>query len=121
MMNPGSEAPPAIALASVSETLATLRVDPAKGLAAGEIGERRQTGGFNEVPGQKSHPVLRFLRKFRGVSARMLELIMVLSALLGKYSDPVIVAAPLVINAGVSFHLEPRTAGRSRRCGAGCA
>ncbi len=38
-----------------------------------------------------------FLRKFWGISAWMLELIMVLSAVLGKYSDLVVVSALLVI------------------------
>ena len=108
---PESEKSPAIAVASVSETLATLRVNPATGLAAAEIGTRRQESGFNEVLERKSHPVSRFLRKFWGLSAGMLELIMVLSALLGKYSDLAVVGALLVINAAVSFYQEQRTAG----------
>jgi H+-transporting ATPase len=41
----------------------------------------------------------------------MLELIMVLSAVLGKYSDLVVVGALLVINAVLSFMQERRAAG----------
>ncbi len=41
----------------------------------------------------------------------MLELIMVLSAVLGKYSDLVVVGALLLVNAVVSFIQERRAAG----------
>ncbi|MGA2499930.1 MAG: plasma-membrane proton-efflux P-type ATPase, partial [Tepidisphaeraceae bacterium] len=60
---------------------------------------------------EKGHPVLKFLGKFWGVSAWMLELIMVLSAVLGKYSDLVVVGALLVVNAVLSFVQEHRAAG----------
>ena len=60
---------------------------------------------------KKGHPVLKFLRKFWGISAWMLELIMVLSAVLGKYSDLAVVSALLVINAVLSFMQERRAAG----------
>ena len=60
---------------------------------------------------KKGHPVLRFLGKFWGISAWMLELIMVLSAVLGKFSDLAVVGALLVINAALSFIQEHRAAG----------
>jgi len=41
----------------------------------------------------------------------MLEMIMALSAVLGKYSDLVVVSALLVINAVLSFMQESRAAG----------
>jgi magnesium-transporting ATPase (P-type) len=41
----------------------------------------------------------------------MLELIMVLSAVLGKYSDLAVISALLVINAVLSFVQERRAAG----------
>ena len=72
---------------------------------------RRKEHGYNEVAEKKGHPVLKFLRKFWGISAWMLELIMVLSAVLGKYSDLVVVGALLVINAVLSFMQERRAAG----------
>ncbi len=52
-----------------------------------------------------------FLGKFWGLSAGMLELIMVLSAVLGKFSDLAVVGAPLVVNAVLSFMQEHRAAG----------
>ena len=100
-----------IASAPVRDTLAALHVNPDTGLTHAEIDIRRKEHGYNEVAEKKGHPVFTFLGKFRGISAWMLELIMVLSAVLGKYSDLVVVSALLVINAMLSFMQERRAAG----------
>ena len=76
---------PDIASMPIPETLAVLHVDPDRGLTAAEVDARRTGNGFNEVAEEKGHPVLMFLRKLWGLSAWMLELIMVLSAVLGKF------------------------------------
>ena len=102
---------PDIAAASVPETLAMLKVNPDTGLTGADVAARRKEHGYNEVAEQKGHPVIDFLRKFWGISAWMLELIMVLSAVLGKYTDLVVVSALLVVNAGLSFAQERRAAG----------
>ena len=103
--------PPDIASASVPDVLAALHVNPDTGLPHAEVDLRRKEHGYNEVAETKGHPVLKFLRKFWGISAWMLELIMALSAMLGKYSDLVVVSALLVINAVLSFIQERRAAG----------
>ena len=54
---------------------------------------------------------MKFLGKFWGISAWMLELIMVLSAVLKNYSDLAVVGALLVVNAVLSFMQEHRAAG----------
>jgi plasma-membrane proton-efflux P-type ATPase len=100
-----------IASASVPATLTALHVNPETGLTLAEVDTRRKAHGYNEVVEQKGHPVLMFLGKFWGVSAWMLELIMVLSAILGKYSDLLVVSALLVVNAVLSFMQERRAAG----------
>jgi len=110
-----SSAPPAsnvpnIVSASIPETLATLGVNPDTGLTPAEVEARRQQHGYNEVAEEKSHPVRQFLKKFWGVSAWMLELIMLLSAVLRKFSDLVVVGALLVVNALLSFMQEQRAA-----------
>src|SRR5579872_14654 len=102
---------PDIAAASVPDTLAALGVNPDVGLTHAEVDVRRKEHGYNEVTEQRKHPVLQFLGKFWGLSAWMLELIMVLSAVLGNYSDLVVVSALLVINAVLSFEQERRAAG----------
>jgi len=108
---PSSEKEPDVAAATVTDALAALQVNPDTGLTRAEVDSRRQAHGYNEVVEQKGHPVLMFLGKFWGVSAWMLEMIMVLSAILGKYSDLVVVSALLVVNAVLSFMQERRAAG----------
>jgi H+-transporting ATPase len=102
---------PDIASASVSETLALFQVTLEAGLTQAEAETRLKEHGYNEVAEQKKHPIIRFLGKFWGVSAWMLELIMVLSAILRKYSDLAVVSALLVVNAVLSFMQEHRAAG----------
>ena len=102
---------PDIGSASLTDTLATLHVDPEKGLALAEVETRRKHHGFNEVAVEKGHPVVQFLKKFWGLSAWMLELIMVLSLVLRKFSDLAVVGALLVVNAILSFAQERRAAG----------
>ena len=108
---PTDAKPPDIASASVPDTLSSLNVNPDNGLARADVDTRRKQNGYNEVAEKKSHPALKFLKKFWGISAWMLELIMVLSAVLGKYSDLIVVGALLLINAVVGFMQERRAAG----------
>jgi len=108
---PASGKTPAIVSASVPETLTTLRVNPETGLTRTEVEVRRKEHGYNEIAPRKDHPVLKFAGKFWGMSAWMLELIMVLSAAIHKYSDLAVVSALLVVNAVVSFVQERRAAG----------
>jgi len=108
---PAHGKPPDIASASVPDTLAALQVNPDTGLTHAEVDVRRKEHGYNEVAERKAHPVLAFFRKFWGISAWMLELIMVVSAVLGTYSDLVVVSALLVVNAVLSFMQERRAAG----------
>src|SRR5450759_2980780 len=110
-VKPAGAKPPDIASAPVPETLATLRVNPDSGLAHAEVDTRRKEHGYNEVAVQKEHPSRIFLGKFGGMSAWMLELIMVLSAFLRNYSDLAVVSALLVVNAVLSFVQERRAAG----------
>ncbi len=102
---------PAIVAASIPETLATLHVDPETGLTGAAVAAARQTAGFNEVAEQKRHPVRQFLGKFWGISAWMLELILVLSVVLHKYSELAVVGGLLLVNAVLSFVQEQRATG----------
>jgi len=108
---PADTKPPGIASASVPDILASLKVNPDTGLTHAEVDTRRKENGYNEVAEKKGHPVLKFLKKFWGISAWMLELIMVLSAVLRNYSDLIVVGALLVINAVLGFMQEHRAAG----------
>ena len=108
---PATSKAPDIAAVTVAAALAALQVNPETGLTHAEVDARRKAHGYNEVVEQMGHPVLRFLGKFWGVSAWMLEMILILSAFLRKYSDLAVVSALLVINAVLSFMQERRAAG----------
>ena len=110
-LKPASTKGPDVATASVADTLAALHVNPDTGLARSEVDTRRNEHGYNEVAEKAKHPVHKFLGKFWGVSAWMLELIMVLSAVLGNYSDLAVVGALLVVNAVLGFMQEHRAEG----------
>jgi plasma-membrane proton-efflux P-type ATPase len=106
---------PDIASVSIPDTLASLlaslKVNPETGLARADVDARRKEHGYNEVVERKGRPILKFLRKFWGISAWMLELIMILSVGLKKYSDLAVVGALLVVNAVLSFMQERRAEG----------
>ncbi len=108
---PANTKAPDLASMSVPAALAALHVTPETGLTRAEVDVRRKENGYNEVAEKRGHPFLMFLRKFWGLSAWMLELIMALSAVLGKYSDLAVVGALLVVNAVLSFMQEQRAAG----------
>jgi H+-transporting ATPase len=102
---------PDLAAGSVADTLAALEVDPDAGLSSTEAVARRARYGSNDVAEQPEHPLRKFLAKFWGISAWMLELIMALSAFLRKYSDLTVVGALLIVNAVLGFLQERRAAG----------
>ncbi len=108
---PATAKQPEIATSSVPDTLKALHVDPESGLSKGDVDLLRKEHGYNEVAEERGHPFVEFLKKFWGVSAWMLELIMALSAFLGKYSDLAVVTALLVVNAVLGFVQERRAAG----------
>jgi len=110
-VNPANANPADVASESVPTTLAALRVNPDTGLTRTDVDARRTEHGYNEVVEQKGHPVLKFLGKFWGLSAWMLELIMILSLVLRNYADLAIVGALLVVNAVLGFWQDHRAAG----------
>jgi hypothetical protein len=97
-----------LASASLEAVLAQLRVDRETGLRRAEVERRLRQEGPNEVPEPTAHPVRRFLGKFWGLSAWMLELILLLSWVLHKYVDLAIVSGLLLVNAVVSVLQEGR-------------
>jgi plasma-membrane proton-efflux P-type ATPase len=103
--HPAAENPHAKPTSSVPD------IDPATGLTSAAAKALIIEHGYNEVAEQPEHPLRRFMGKFWGQSAWMLELIMVLSAVLQKYSDLAVVAALLVLNAVLGFVQERRAAG----------
>lgn len=88
-----------------------LKVDLASGLTGSEVASRLSRWGYNEVAGTKVNPVAQFSKKFWGISAWMLELVILLSWYLKNYSDMTIVAGLLVINAVLGYFEERQAEG----------
>jgi H+-transporting ATPase len=86
--------------------------DIQSGLTIAEVEARLVRFGLNEVAEEKQHPLRLFLKKFWGLTAWMLEGIMVLSGILGKIADAAVIAGLLVMNAVLGF-LEERKASRA--------
>jgi H+-transporting ATPase len=80
-----------------------LSTDPTKGLLQHEVESQRKEFGYNEVLAKKKSPILLFAKKFWGITAWMLELIIVLSWFLHKHSDSYIVLGLLLFNAIIGF------------------
>jgi plasma-membrane proton-efflux P-type ATPase len=90
------------------ETLKALGTTPATGLARGEVAARIAKQGPNDVPQKQSHALLRFAKKFWGISAWMIELIAALSFFLHKHADMAIALTLLTANAILGFFQEQR-------------
>ena len=97
-----------LAKASAATVIKLLKTDVEEGLTAGEIESRMKEYGHNEVLEQKTNPLLRFAKKFWGLTAWMLELIIAISWILRRFTDLAIVAGLLVVNAVISFFEEQR-------------
>ena len=83
----------------VALTLSSLGSNRDAGLASADVTARLARDGPNEVPEKRSHPLLRFARKFWGLSAWMIELIVLLSLILHKSADLWVALSLLVMNA----------------------
>lgn len=94
-----------------AEAARVLKANVDVGLAHAEVEARRAQYGYNEIPRKKTYPLLQFVKKFWGLSAWMLELILVLSWILGKYTDLYIITALLLVNAVLSFIQEQKASG----------
>jgi H+-transporting ATPase len=77
--------------------------DVENGLTSEEVRERWRTFGYNEVPEKRENPLIRFVKKFWGLTPWMLELTIVLTWIIGKYLEAYIVIALLFFNGVLSF------------------
>jgi H+-transporting ATPase len=90
------------------DTLSSLGATREAGLSTSAATARLAQVGANEVPERRDRPLVRFVRKFWGLSAWMLELIVFLSLILHKYADLWVAASLLMVNAVLSFLQEQR-------------
>jgi H+-transporting ATPase len=94
--------------AKAEEVIKLLKSNPTSGLKTEEAEERLKFYGYNEVPQKKINPYVSFAKKFWGLTAWMLEAIIVLSWFLQRYADLYIVTGLLVFNAVLAFTEEQK-------------
>ena len=105
---PGSETPTGQGSSTTDATSPSEETDMSVGLTTAQVEQKLREVGYNEIPEKRQYPVLQFLSKFWGLTAWLLELIIVISWVLQKYSDVYVVLALLVVNAIVAFSQELR-------------
>ncbi len=93
------------------ESVTLLQTNATQGLATAEANKRLGNEGPNDIPEKQENPLLKFASKFWGLSAWMIELIAVLSWILGKHVDFIVALALLILNAVISFIEEKRASG----------
>jgi len=94
--------------ANADDAVKTLGSDLNHGLREDDVAAKLKQYGFNEVPEKRVNPAFLFAKKFWGLTAWMLEAIMVLSWILNRFADFYIVAGLLVFNSILGFAEEQR-------------
>lgn len=77
-----------------------------QGLTEHEADQRLAQHGYNEIPEEKTHPLLKFLSYFWGPIPWMIEAALVLSALAQRLPDFLIILVLLLVNSVVGFWQE---------------
>ncbi|MBY0479075.1 MAG: plasma-membrane proton-efflux P-type ATPase [Chitinophagaceae bacterium] len=80
------------------------------GLTDAEVATLRLQHGFNEVKEKQSPAIILFARHFWGLTAWMLEATVVISFLLNKTFDAIVILALLIFNALIGFFNEQKAA-----------
>ena len=93
---------------AMEDTLKSLGVDARVGLSGAEVTRRLTQYGYNEIEEKQESLWHRILRRFWGPIPWMIELAALLSAIVGKWDDFIIISIMLLVNAGLDFFQEHR-------------
>jgi H+-transporting ATPase len=77
-----------------------------QGLSTPEVSRLREQSGFNDIPEEKKHPLLKFLSYFWGPIPWMIEVAAILSAVITHWEDFAVIVLLLMTNAVVGFFQE---------------
>ncbi len=91
---------------SIDEVLKEFNVDKSKGLSKEEVEKRLKKYGLNQISEKEKSLIVRIAEKFWGPIPWMIEGAAILSAILGKWEDFIIITVLLFVNAGVDFWQE---------------
>ncbi|MEJ2566379.1 MAG: plasma-membrane proton-efflux P-type ATPase [Gammaproteobacteria bacterium] len=92
----------------VRDTLAAFRVDAGRGLSDAEAQQRLAQYGYNEIEEKEETLWHRIFRRFWGPIPWMIEVAALLSAIVQKWEDFIIITIMLLVNAGLDFFQEHR-------------
>ena len=107
-MTPSTRPTDAYAEQPVTRTVQELATDLDRGLSADEARRRQREVGRNEIA-EKEEPLWhRVFRRFWGPIPWMIEVAAILSAMVQKWEDFVIILIMLLVNAGLDFLQEHR-------------
>ena len=93
---------------TTEDVVRSLQSDLTMGLKSVEVENRVKRYGYNEVLEKETNPFIRFARKFWGLTAWMLEIIIILSWILQRYADLYIVTGLLLFNSVLGFAEEQK-------------
>jgi H+-transporting ATPase len=93
---------------SVEETLKELQASRERGLSAGEAMKRLSEYGYNEIPEKEESLFHRIFRRFWGPIPGMIEAAALLSALVRKWEDFIIITILLFTNVFIDFWQESK-------------
>jgi len=93
---------------SVKETLKKLQTDRDKGLASEEAKKRIEEYGYNEIPEKEESTFHRVLRRIWGPIPGMIEVAALLSAVVRRWDDFIIIMILLFTNAFIDFWQESK-------------
>ncbi len=93
---------------SIEETLKELQTDGEKGLSEEAVKKLLSEYGYNEIPEKEETVFMRVFRRFRGPIPLMIEAAALLSALVRKWDDFVIISILLFTNAFIDFWQESK-------------
>ncbi len=90
----------------LEEALRELKTDPERGLSRAEAVKRLKDYGYNEIPEEREHPVIKFLKKFWGPIPWMIEAAALLSYIVEDWVDFWIILTLLAVNGVVEYWQE---------------
>lgn len=90
----------------IDKLVSELRTDIQKGLTEDEANKRLLKYGYNEISEREEPLWHRILRRFSGPIPWMIEIAAILSALVRKWEDFVIIIIMLLVNGGLDFYQE---------------
>jgi H+-transporting ATPase len=93
---------------AIDDALKDLQTNREHGLSSAEAGLRLKRYGYNEIPEKTESLAHRVLRRFWGPIPWMIEAAAILSALVGKWDDFIIIMALLITNVFIDFWQESK-------------